>query len=234
MLHKKMRNYLLQRDGTFYYRRRVPVDLRQHFACDVVCVSLHTKNASVARKAVRLMNDKAETQWLSLRLMHMELPIKTKFSVATQQPEDSSPDIIEAAEIYLRLKRIDDKVIQRTARRNASYVVEAIGNKPITSYATNEAGQFRDWCFAKGMSVSSVKRVFNSGQSTKIMPSMILILFNDLSENHIECVFYEVSCCVLFQKAICAVNEKGYSCLQALNLDILANMYILYKGADHA
>ena len=162
LLHKKMRNYLLQLDGIFYYRRRVPADLRQHFACGVVCVSLRTKNASVARKAVRLMNDKVETQWLSLRLMHMELPIKTKCSVATQQPEDSSPDIIKAAEIYLRLKRNDDKVFQRTARRNASYVAEAIGKKPITSYATNEAGQFRDWCFAKGMSVSSVKRVFNS------------------------------------------------------------------------
>tara|TARA_E500000081_G_scaffold85942_1_gene87055 strand:- start:649 stop:1281 length:633 start_codon:yes stop_codon:yes gene_type:complete len=162
LLHKKMRNYLLQLDGIFYYRRRVPADLRQHFACGVVCVSLRTKNASVAHKAVRLINDKVETQWLSLRLMHMELPIKCKTTVITEQPADDVPDIIEAAEIYLRLKRNDDKVFQRTARRNASYVAEAIGNKPITSYATNEAGQFRDWCFAKGMSVSSVKRVFNS------------------------------------------------------------------------
>ncbi|MAW13577.1 MAG: hypothetical protein CML57_05085 [Rhodobacteraceae bacterium] len=50
VLHKKMSKYLLQRGIIFYYRRRVPVDLRHQFTCGLECVSLHTNNASVARK----------------------------------------------------------------------------------------------------------------------------------------------------------------------------------------
>jgi hypothetical protein len=40
-----------------------------------------------------------------------------------------------------------------------------LGNKPITSYATSEAAQFRDWCFEQGMSLNTVKRVFAAVRS---------------------------------------------------------------------
>ncbi len=160
-----MHQYLCKRDDIFYFVRRIPADLRQHFQSEHVRLSLRTRRLSVAQKAHCLINEKLETQWLSLRLMHVDSPIKCKTTVTTEQPADDVPDIIEAAEIYLRLKRNDDKVFQRTARRNASYVAEAIGNKPITSYATSEAGKFRDWCLNKGMSIASVRRVFNSVKS---------------------------------------------------------------------
>ena len=165
MAYKKVHQYLCKRDHVFYCVRRIPADLRQHFQCEHVRLSLHTRQLSVAKKAYCLINEKLETQWLSLRLMHVDSPIKCKTTVITEQPADDVPDIIEAAEIYLRLKRNDDKVFQRTARRNASYVAEAIGNKPVTSYATNEAGKFRDWCLDRGMSVASVRWVFNSVKS---------------------------------------------------------------------
>jgi integrase len=40
-----------------------------------------------------------------------------------------------------------------------------LGNGPITSYATSEVAQFRDWCLDKGMNINSVKRVFASVRS---------------------------------------------------------------------
>ncbi len=44
-------------------------------------------------------------------------------------------------------------------------VAKLLGNRPITSYATSEAAQFRDWCLDKGMNINSVKRAFASIRS---------------------------------------------------------------------
>ena len=69
----------------------------------------------------------------------------------------------EACELYLRLKGVGkDKVFIRTANRNTSYVTKLLGDRPISSYSSNEAAQFRDWCIDKGMGIKTVKRVFSS------------------------------------------------------------------------
>jgi hypothetical protein len=79
--------------------------------------------------------------------------------------DDSSPVMLDAVENYLRIKGNDDRIFIRTAQRNGNYVAKLLGNRPITSYATSEAAQFRDWCLDKGMNINSVKRVFNSVRS---------------------------------------------------------------------
>jgi integrase len=69
----------------------------------------------------------------------------------------------EACELYLRLKGVGkDKVFTRTANRNTQYVTKLLGDRPISSYSSNEASQFRDWCIEKGMGMKTVKRVFSS------------------------------------------------------------------------
>jgi integrase len=69
----------------------------------------------------------------------------------------------EACELYLRLKGVGkDKVFIRTANRNTQYVTKLLGDRPISSYSSNEAAQFRDWCIEKGMGIKTVKRVFSS------------------------------------------------------------------------
>jgi integrase len=69
----------------------------------------------------------------------------------------------EACELYLRLKGVGkDKVFTRTANRNTQYVTKLLGDRPISSYSSNEAAQFRDWCVEKGMGIKTVKRVFSS------------------------------------------------------------------------
>ena len=50
----------------------------------------------------------------------------------------------------------------RTANRNTSYVTKLLGDRPISSYSSNEAAQFRDWCIENGMGIKTVKRVFAS------------------------------------------------------------------------
>ena len=85
--------------------------------------------------------------------------------VKASHVDDSSPLMTEAIENYLRIKGNDDRTFVRTAQRNGSYVAKLLGNRPITSYATSEAAQFRDWCLDKGMNINSVKRVFASVRS---------------------------------------------------------------------
>ena len=69
----------------------------------------------------------------------------------------------EACELYLRLKSVGrGSVFIRTAKRNTNYVTQLLGDKAISSYSSVEAGQLRDWCIKRGMSVPTVKRVFSS------------------------------------------------------------------------
>ena len=69
----------------------------------------------------------------------------------------------EACELYLRLKCVGkDKVFIRTANRNTGYVTTLLGDRPISSYSSNEAAKFRDWCIDRGMGIKTVKRVFSS------------------------------------------------------------------------
>ena len=71
----------------------------------------------------------------------------------------------EANSFYLRLKGKDDRTFSFTAKRNGEYVSQVLGNRPITSYSSSEAAQFRDWCFEQGMNINNVKRVFASVRS---------------------------------------------------------------------
>ena len=69
----------------------------------------------------------------------------------------------EACGLYLRLKGVGkEKVFLITANRNIGYVTKLLGDRPISSYSSNEASQFRDWCIDKGMGIKTVKRVFAS------------------------------------------------------------------------
>ena len=72
---------------------------------------------------------------------------------------------MEAVELYLSINGKEGTTFKRTARRNAEYVSKVLGNRPITSYSSSEAAQFRDWCFAQGMNINTVKRVFASVRS---------------------------------------------------------------------
>ena len=59
------------------------------------------------------------------------------------------------------------------------------------------------------------------------MPLMISLIFNDLSENLIQCVFYEILGCVLRLVENCAVNTRIVGFTEFLTLVILANICIL-------
>ena len=162
MRNKCEANHVLYRDGIFYYVRRVPYDLTSNYDVKRLCFSLKTKSASAATRASKSINQRLEDYWLGLRLQNMEIPA-IQVVRSNNNLQDNTIKLSEACELYLRLKGVGkDKVFIRTAQRNTGYVTKLLGDRPISSYSSNEAARFRDWCIEQGMGIKTVKRVFAS------------------------------------------------------------------------
>ena len=162
MRNKCEANHVLYRDGVYYYVRRVPYDLTSYYDVKRLCFSLKTKSASAAVRASKSINQRLEDYWLGLRLQNMDIPAIQVVKASDTHVNDTLR-LSEACELYLRLKGVGkDKVFIRTANRNTGYVTKLLGDRPISSYSSNEAAQFRDWCIGQGMGIKTVKRVFAS------------------------------------------------------------------------
>ena len=163
MMYREDVRYVSIRDGVYYYTRRVPYDVRQHYASHRLSFSLKTKSYANAVRAAQSVTQRLEDYWLGLRLQQMDIP--AIHLVKTDDAIHTSPVIMDAVDMYLSIKSNSDKTFIRTAMRNGEYVSKVLGNRPITSYSTLDAAKFRDWCFEQGMNINTVKRVFASVRS---------------------------------------------------------------------
>ena len=161
--NKSSPHYVMNRAGIYYYVRRIPADLKQHYSVKRLCFSLRTKSHSQAIRTASSVHQRLEDYWLGLRLQQMDIP--AIHLVKTDDVEYTSPVMLDAVDMYLSIKGNNDRIFVRTARRNSEYVAKVLGNRPITSYSTLDAAKFRDWCFEKGMNINTVKRVFASVRS---------------------------------------------------------------------
>ena len=139
MRNKCEANHVLYRDGIHYYLRRVPHDLTSYYNVKRLCFSLKTKSASTAVRASKSINQRLEYYWLGLRLQNMDMPA-IQVVRASDEANDAALCLPQACEFYLRLKGAGkDKVFIRTANRNTCYVTKLLGDRPISSYSSNEA-----------------------------------------------------------------------------------------------
>ena len=162
MRKKYVPEHVMCRDGVYYYVRHIPYDLASVYSVTRLCFSLKTKSLKAAIRTSKSVSQRLEDYWLGLRLQNMDIP-----AIQVVKASDSHPDISihlsEACELYLRLKGVGkDKVFIRTANRNVEYVTKLLGDRPLSSYSSNEAAKFRDWCIEQGMGIKTVKRVFSS------------------------------------------------------------------------
>ena len=96
------------------------------------------------------------------RFHSQELGLKFDANVVTVSDEPEVT-IADALNLYVRLKGAGrGKVFTRTAERNVGYLIESIGETPLSDIKPTDAGKFRDHLIAKGLSPSSVKRVMAS------------------------------------------------------------------------
>ena len=167
MLATNSNSYTFQKDGIWYFSRRVPADLRRHYRTGRIAYSLRTKSIRDAR--VRAMSDaaKLDRYWHILRISSDDLPGKHLLNGAVQESEaEASIDdhsFKAAVAVYLRLKGNDrPPTFEAAVRRSCGYLIDCCGLKDLKDYVRSDATKFRDHLFAKGLNGASVARIFGT------------------------------------------------------------------------
>ncbi len=161
----KNAHYLMCKGGVYYFTRHVPNDLKEQYNAPRIVICLKTKNKNSALKASRSMAGKLDDFWLQLRVANMDIPAIDKLT--TQQPlkvvKSYAPTLSDALERYCRLKGSNrSELFFTAAHRNVGYVIERLGDRSIDTYLSSDAAKFRDWLIDKGLSTSSIRRVFST------------------------------------------------------------------------
>ena len=86
MLTTKLNSYTFNKNGIWYFSRRVPADLRRHYRTNRIAYSLRTK--SVRDDRIRAMSDaaKLDRHWHILRISSEDLPGKHLVTDAVEEP----------------------------------------------------------------------------------------------------------------------------------------------------
>ena len=72
MLTKRVR-YTFNRGGYYYFTRRVPTDLQQHYLCPRIVQGLNTKCSSTAKTRALVAAAKLDEYWSHLRMTDPKL-----------------------------------------------------------------------------------------------------------------------------------------------------------------
>jgi len=167
VVQQRVQHFLWQKSGTYYFVRRVPKDIQEHYTASRVVICLKTTRRDSALKASRSISQRLEDYWLSLRLSKLDIPA---LHLLRDQPlstsTSSSMTISEAKELYLRLKGNNkSKVFYRGAERNIQSVISVLGDRPVDEYASSDAAAYRDHLLKRGLTTNSIKRNFSTIRS---------------------------------------------------------------------
>ena len=157
--------YFYKRNDTYYFSRAVPSDLRHRFNKKKIEVSLRTKSEAKAAKSAAALSDRLERYWDSIR-MEMIYSRELGISIVPDQSHNATSielSLSDALSLYQRLKGTGkSKLFFEVSNRSIRYLVECVGHDGLNDLKPADAGRFRDFLFERGMSSSSVKRVFSS------------------------------------------------------------------------
>jgi len=163
VLHKKT-PYLCKRGETYYFARRVPSDLLDHYSSRKIVVSLRTKIKRTALLSASHLSLELDSYWSSIRIK--KISSRYVSDTTTRSIGGSGITLEEAKDYYLELKgQTKPKLFHQIAERNIKYVIDTLGNKDLSNYTTIDAGTFRDALLKRGLATSSVRRVFSSVKS---------------------------------------------------------------------
>lgn len=158
----KYPQYTYKKGHVFYYSRTVPKDVEKHYSCKRIVISLRTKSFHQARIIANDYSSKLEQYWLGIRIQESNIPALRLVKSSAEQHESSLPTIIEAKELYFDVKgKGKTKLFFDTANRNIRYLINCLGVRSLDCYSTKDASEFREWLIAKGLSNSSLQRIFS-------------------------------------------------------------------------
>jgi hypothetical protein len=115
-LQTKRVPFTYKRRGFFYFSRRIPNDLLDHYDTDRIVEGLKTRSASVAKVRSLMAAAKLEEYWHQLRVANPNLPgvhrlkvVGGSHSMPTVQAgrDDLGPKLSQSLEVYFRHKGQD-------------------------------------------------------------------------------------------------------------------------------
>ena len=158
------------RNGYYYFSRRVPADLQDHYSYHRIVRGLHTTSPQRAKVQASITSAKLEAYWNQVRLaksdvigmsLVMGAPNRS-LKLDAKQPQSDCPSLLDALEVYLEQKgKGRPKTFRVAAERSCNYLIGLCGNKPLSEYTRQDALQFRDWLVDRGLTGSSVTRNFS-------------------------------------------------------------------------
>ncbi len=157
--------YFYKRNETFYFSRAIPSDLLHRFNERKIEISPRTKSEAKAAKSAAALSDRLERYWDSLRMemiysRELGLRVAPGAKITTNAKSFS---ITEALALYHRLKGSGKtKLFFESSGRSMRYLVGCLGHNDLAAIAISYVSRFRDYLFDRGMSSSSIKRVFSS------------------------------------------------------------------------
>ncbi|WP_343044363.1 DUF6538 domain-containing protein [Roseobacter ponti] len=177
MLENNSCPFTFVKRGFFYFTRRVPSDLRRHYTSKKISFSLRTRSKVVARSRALRAAQQLDEHWYHLRIQDVDVPGKHLLRMGLGRQADnahiasdggaaSTVTLTEAVAIYLRLKGLGrPATFHRAAERSCGYVIDACGDKGLTEYTKTDANAFRDALLARGLTGSSITRIFGTVRS---------------------------------------------------------------------
>jgi integrase len=155
--------YTYLKRGVYYFVRRIPSDLQTFYRTDRVILSLRTKSLHRAFRASERLSSRLDDYWLDLRLKRTDVPgshlLRDHLSQTDKTTVTLGSTLRHACDVYKRTKgKGRGKLFFTHTDRAVGYAIQCLGNKDLGEYTTIDAGEFRDWLFAKDLKRSSVSR----------------------------------------------------------------------------
>lgn len=170
--------YTYRKDGVFYFQRRIPKDLLEHYSSPKIAFSLRTKSHPVALSRASKAAERLDEHWYHLRSTKSNLPgwhllkqppsqgLTNLNTLEVTVVQEGTPKLSEAVSIYLRLKgRGRPITFHRGAERSCGYVIDVCGDKLLTDYSRVDANKFRDNLLERRLTGSSIVRVVGTVRS---------------------------------------------------------------------
>lgn len=167
MVDHNSNHYLYRKRGVYYFSRRIPLDLQGEYAQPRIAASLRTKSLPTAQRGAMSLAQQLDDYWMNLRVKRLSQTLATRPLNSPQLPKDKCGySLSDARDIYLRLKG-EGKVstFHSAATRNCQYAIDSIRDNDLSMYRSDDGAKFRDHLVSKGLTGSSIKRIFSTLKS---------------------------------------------------------------------
>ena len=162
--------YTFNRGGYYYFSRRVPSDLLNHYSYPRVVQGLRTKSVVTAKSRALVAAAKLDEYWSHLRMAEADLLGRHLLKRSTAFPDQTysgkAVSVQQAMDIYFTAKgKNKPKSFKAAVERAFRYLIEACGAHCLHEYTREDALKYRDYLVAKGLVGSTITRILNTLRS---------------------------------------------------------------------